>query len=98
MQKTAYEMRISDWSSDVCSSDLRGPARHELLKIGDDGRHRRLLKHDLRHPDRIRIRAQIRSRRCSPGELPGVPVVPIQQSVRDVLDGHALPMAWVTNG
>src|SRR3546814_9949897 len=27
-QKTAYEMRISDWSSDVCSSDLPGaPAR-----------------------------------------------------------------------
>src|SRR3546814_1077039 len=26
-QKTAYEMRISDWSSDVCSSDL---ARQEL--------------------------------------------------------------------
>src|SRR3546814_2487332 len=27
-QKTAYEMRISDWSSDVCSSDLRQqPAR-----------------------------------------------------------------------
>src|SRR3546814_5002418 len=22
-QKTAYEMRISDWSSDVCSSDLK---------------------------------------------------------------------------
>src|SRR3546814_13775794 len=28
-QKTAYEMRISDWSSDVCSSDLR----HMLLDI-----------------------------------------------------------------
>src|SRR3546814_4632505 len=31
-QKTAYEMRISDWSSDVCSSDLRnrrgGGVRH----------------------------------------------------------------------
>src|SRR3546814_15680696 len=31
-QKTAYEMRISDWSSDVCSSDLlfrpRGLAQH----------------------------------------------------------------------
>src|SRR3546814_4345259 len=27
-QKTAYEMRISDWSSDVCSSDLRSV--HEL--------------------------------------------------------------------
>src|SRR3546814_10634102 len=26
-QKTAYEMRISDWSSDVCSSDLIGAAR-----------------------------------------------------------------------
>src|SRR3546814_5660948 len=26
-QKTAYEMRISDWSSDVCSSDLIAP-RH----------------------------------------------------------------------
>src|SRR3546814_2809211 len=25
-QKTAYEMRISDWSSDVCSSDLHRPA------------------------------------------------------------------------
>src|SRR3546814_13491695 len=34
-QKTAYEMRISDWSSDVCSSDLQhsgghGCAGHEV--------------------------------------------------------------------
>src|SRR3546814_4893298 len=31
-QKTAYEMRISDWSSDVCSSDLFiiAPARPAL--------------------------------------------------------------------
>src|SRR3546814_5880674 len=28
-QKTAYEMRISDWSSDVCSSDLK--FQHWLL-------------------------------------------------------------------
>src|SRR3546814_8988888 len=27
-QKTAYEMRISDWSSDVCSSDLQPALRH----------------------------------------------------------------------
>src|SRR3546814_9234793 len=47
-QKTAYEMRISDWSSDVCSSDLdigsqrvegdsriaRG-ARHARIDVGD---------------------------------------------------------------
>src|SRR3546814_16433683 len=26
MQKTAYEMRMSDWSSDVCSSDLKAQA------------------------------------------------------------------------
>src|SRR3546814_4329643 len=26
-QKTAYEMRISDWSSDVCSSDLKLTSR-----------------------------------------------------------------------
>src|SRR3546814_10057635 len=30
-QKTAYEMRISDWSSDVCSSDLSHP-----LDMDDD--------------------------------------------------------------
>src|SRR3546814_6168127 len=29
-QKTAYVMRISDWSSDVCSSDLYRTALHEL--------------------------------------------------------------------
>src|SRR3546814_3237220 len=32
-QKTAYEMRISDWSSDVCSSDLS-------QRPGEDDRHR----------------------------------------------------------
>src|SRR3546814_19010304 len=29
-QKAAYEMRISDWSSDVCSSDLIGAALSRL--------------------------------------------------------------------
>src|SRR3546814_2115734 len=31
-QKTAYEMRISDWSSDVCSSDL-------MIEVGGDQHH-----------------------------------------------------------
>src|SRR3546814_7811733 len=32
-QKTAYEMRISDWSSDVCSSDLEDfPPRDEQVR------------------------------------------------------------------
>src|SRR3546814_4048177 len=30
-QKTSYEMRISDWSSDVCSSDLRTLDEARLL-------------------------------------------------------------------
>src|SRR3546814_5298605 len=33
-QKTAYEMRISDWSSDVCSSDLFGPRSTQSLRDG----------------------------------------------------------------
>src|SRR3546814_2696854 len=31
-QKTAYEMRISDWSSDVCSSDLSPEDRSSSLR------------------------------------------------------------------
>src|SRR3546814_12787860 len=59
-QKTAYEMRISDWSSDVCSSDLangrsvtpagsfpRIPYRESMLKYGSD-------KPDPRNPLVIR--------------------------------------------
>src|SRR3546814_5663377 len=36
-QKTAYEMRISDWSSDVCSSDLLVTNQlHGLTHIGGE--------------------------------------------------------------
>src|SRR3546814_2183603 len=37
-QKTAYEVRISDWSSDVCSSDL-GAAQRGRTAEGASGRH-----------------------------------------------------------
>src|SRR3546814_3247279 len=33
-QKTAYELRISDWSSDVCSSDLVAPVGLEGVLRG----------------------------------------------------------------
>src|SRR3546814_9293676 len=38
-QKTAYEMRISDWSSDVCSSDLawKSCGRNQIRKAGRHG-------------------------------------------------------------
>src|SRR3546814_10792271 len=39
-QKTAYELRISDWSSDVCSSDL--PLSAPGLRAGLEGSLRRL--------------------------------------------------------
>src|SRR3546814_4290612 len=40
-QKTAYEMRISDWSSDVCSSDLGALCGESFWHwaLGADGGH-----------------------------------------------------------
>src|SRR3546814_11258103 len=54
-QKTAYEMRISDWSSDVCSSDLawravrsrpcrRGTRRHPPARLPPRPREDRLAE------------------------------------------------------
>src|SRR3546814_5218774 len=37
-QKTAYEMRISDWSSDVCSSDLWHPVG-DVLRVANLAHH-----------------------------------------------------------
>src|SRR3546814_6999434 len=51
-QKTAYEMRISDWSSDVCSSDLEdrlNPARSIEKIIPLDGRDNRQVGDGARH-------------------------------------------------
>src|SRR3546814_8036032 len=36
-QKTAYERRISDWSSDVCASDLAGAAHHRVIGFAHVG-------------------------------------------------------------
>src|SRR3546814_4178200 len=57
-QKTAYEMRISDWSSDVCSSDLPTladkklsiEARRPFQIVGDcrDGSDLRAAVEDIR--------------------------------------------------
>src|SRR3546814_18700323 len=65
-QKTAYEMRISDWSSDVCSSDLphgagRRPRNGIALRVGD-GDHgvveRRVDVRDARRDDLLIATAQ----------------------------------------
>src|SRR3546814_7502552 len=47
-QKTAYEMRISDWSSDVCSSDLRNRG---VAQVQAAERCNRRGKYALAHAD-----------------------------------------------
>src|SRR3546814_6364057 len=58
-QKTAYEMRMSDWSSDVCSSDLRRegggmmlltPELHAALRA-NAAAHHDALQYGLAEPD-----------------------------------------------
>src|SRR3546814_5297762 len=49
-QKTAYEMRISDWSSDVCSSDLIGRGNERAEQVN-------LLADERRPPDLRRAQA-----------------------------------------
>src|SRR3546814_5803999 len=44
-QKTAYEMRISDWSSDVCSSDLSRPSFIFDAEKDDFANDLRLVRH-----------------------------------------------------
>src|SRR3546814_9294135 len=86
-QKTAYEMRISDWSSDVCSSDLvidrRLPRSHHH---GDDWiDHLRIRRESLRCPfacDRLRRQVGI------PGEAAeGVPVRLVEDRSADRKSG-----------
>src|SRR3546814_3552145 len=63
-QKTAYEMRISDWSSDVCSSDLRHAAadqpRGRQSDQDQDGDRRRVG--ERRHPvvEAVRLDQELR--------------------------------------
>src|SRR3546814_5391939 len=56
-QKTAYEMRISDWSSDVCSSDL-----YKIGEIFGELKNRITTGYNLReiieHIDALRFRSQ----------------------------------------
>src|SRR3546814_10085971 len=44
-QKTAYDVRISDWSSDVCSSDLDTHALQQFAHVIGAAAGRRLVRH-----------------------------------------------------
>src|SRR3546814_14139669 len=60
-QKTAYEMRISDWSSDVCSSDLL-PILLEVVRLVC------VARNDVRTP----ILKRLRSHRTANAKLLGL--------------------------
>src|SRR3546814_846281 len=67
-QKTAYEMRSSDWSSDVCSSDLRLRRRHHAV-LRQPARWRKGRGRRRLHPQpvggRAMIQIQYRTQRLS---------------------------------
>src|SRR3546814_9552868 len=69
-QKTAYEMRISDWSSDVCSSDLIY-AREIRLRMRD---RKAVPARGHRHRDRVLIptRERPRSDGLKARSIPGI--------------------------
>src|SRR3546814_10628318 len=56
-QKTAYEMRISDWSSDVCSSDLDGATNFKLATAPDGSTSRADWADLVPHRDDVFIEA-----------------------------------------
>src|SRR3546814_9324302 len=54
-QKTAYEMRISDWSSDVCSSDLQPDSQFSkgVIRVESETEFRRAANEMLERSDLI---------------------------------------------
>src|SRR3546814_6198606 len=56
-QKTAYEMRISDWSSDVCSSDLYGGS-HSVSRTAPW--RRRACGNPAAQPEGVHLRRRLR--------------------------------------
>src|SRR3546814_4688429 len=76
-QKTAYEMRMSDWSSDVCSSDLIRVAVERADIVGRvDDRDRAGVRFDARaaHRDLVPFEAAVLHVEDAAAGWPGLPV------------------------
>src|SRR3546814_5342468 len=74
-QKTAYEMRISDWSSDVCSSDLLEEPDLERATAAETARAVLALAIAQRHVRKLSLKEIL------PNRSPVVPVPPqVQRS------------------
>src|SRR3546814_8501201 len=75
-QKTSYEMRISDWSSDVCSSDLQAVVDRHMaggIEAAPDRAvdQRAARRHDMaeRLPQGAGLVDQIGNRRLGPDDM-----------------------------
>src|SRR3546814_14367763 len=70
-QKTAYEMRISDWSSDVCSSDLVAKLQPEgfVRKIEADAGERAALAERLDLISLDRLEAKLHAKFVAGGPV-----------------------------
>src|SRR3546814_1772953 len=91
-QKTAYEMRISDWSSDVCSSDLRVDIlESELLQehrsVDADQVERQVARFDRVEIERRGVQDQFAARKGPAPALDANAIV-AQQSIFDRPAGH----------
>src|SRR3546814_2597304 len=75
-QKTAYDMRISDWSSDVCSSDRLAINHGEVGARVSAGRHNRHRS----GPRSSRLRAKLSrsGNRAIPGEVTRAEIAPLR--------------------
>src|SRR3546814_9967122 len=98
-QKTAYEMRISDWSSDVCSSDLYqgitvniGNGDRAKNPLGEDARLRQAFELAI---DRAALNQVVFEGAFAPGNQPFPPNSPWYDSevpipARDIEKAKAL--------
>src|SRR3546814_10612523 len=100
-QKTAYEIRISDWSSDVCSSDLRQADAAEAGLIADEGVGQiialeivaRIAPRPAEAARQIELR--LHARRHGAVRIGGGEVEPVGRDVRAVEIGRAAGRARV---
>src|SRR3546814_16085580 len=96
-QKTAYELRISDWSSDVCSSDL--PVLFDCLEF-DSALATTDVLYDLAFllmdlwARGFQAQANLLLNRylaVSPQDEPGIALMPLFLSIRATIRAHPLP-------
>src|SRR3546814_2192737 len=87
-QKTAYEMRISDWSSDVCSSDLKRAVDQAQGPTGAEENFRIRWTENAEHTPPMMVPAQ--PNRSAANWLITFQGI-IEQSLQDLID-------WVEEG